>query len=259
MKDLEETVSAVPTNAMGASSPSTSGPIAMPERLLFKKKKRNKEPKKLRAILGEAKIPARDIKSAEKEGSYPRASNYSVGPYAAMASRREQEVKSLAPKKRDEMFMDHISSGKTDPMMSTLAAKHGSPAVHRALVQREVDRAPEDRNAQVLRSVHHYGGEGVRKMIAKHGLLGEEQDRFDFVGKGKPDPINTTLSMNPKSDKVEPPKPSAVKPKATPKPGPEKFIPKSPEDALKYDEVQKLGRQPREILNYEFDKNKGGK
>lgn len=42
MKDLEETVSAVPTNAMGASSPSTSGPIAMPERLLFKKKKRIK-------------------------------------------------------------------------------------------------------------------------------------------------------------------------------------------------------------------------
>lgn len=245
MKDLEETVSTVPTNAMGSSSPSTSGPIAMPERLLFKKKKRNKEPKKLRAILGEARIPARDVKSAEKEGSYPRASNYSVGPYAAMASRREQEVKSLAPKKRDEMFMNHISSGKTDPMMSTLAAKHGSPAVHRALVQREVDRAPEDRNAQVLRTIHHYGSEGVKKMIAKHGLLdlGEEQDRFDFVGKGKPDPINTTLSMNPKSDKVEPPKPSAVKPKATPKPGPEKYIPKDIGDALKYDEVQRLGRQ----------------
>jgi hypothetical protein len=48
---IKETESAVPTNAMGASSPSTSGPIAMPEKLLRKKPLKRKP---LRNIINQA-------------------------------------------------------------------------------------------------------------------------------------------------------------------------------------------------------------
>jgi hypothetical protein len=272
MKDLEETVSSVPANAMGASSPTAKGPIAMPERMLFKKKKRVREPKKLRAILGEASVPVRDRKSAEKEISYPRATGLPVaGPYQTAMNNRRRSVESMPPKKRDEMFMDHISSGKSDPSMSVLAAKHGSDTVRKALMKSEIEKSPEDRNTQAIRTAHHYGGKGIQNHIAKNlsdhlgSDLGEGtvssvvppqevSQRNDGIG----DLIRKTITNTSTSHSKPPvpPAPSAKKP--APKPQPINK-PKTINDLLKNDEVNKLGRQFREPSNAELEKMEGKK